>query len=338
MSFFTNRLYPRGSAEFIVANDTTNIKLCQDGILKVAELIMKSNDFTEDTFFSLDVHPQMANRKAIDWIFLVDTINFSFWSDDVNFKVTFHDKQHTGYFAACACINRALEGSIPITNSDYMENITEDDVRRIFRTDDGGEIPLLKERVEVINEAGRILNQEFDGTFYNCVLKCNRSAIKLMECVVEYFGSYRDFATYKGQKISFLKRAQILVSDIYSCMRKIDDACYFHDINELTMFADYRVPQALHFLGVLKYSSALMKKLNEKELLQNGSEYEVELRGFSIKACDDIVKVIQQKATDGSYTMYNAAYVDNFLWLYRRKNAKEIEEMVTFHRTRCIYY
>lgn len=182
------------------------------------------------------------------------------------------------------------------------------------------------------------LMMEFDGTFYNCVLKCNRSAIKLMECVVEYFGSYRDFATYKGQKISFLKRAQILVSDIYSCMRKIDDACYFHDINELTMFADYRVPQVLHFLGVLKYSPALMKKLNEKELLQNGSEYEVELRGFSIKACDDIVKVIQQKATDGSYTMYNAAYVDNFLWLYRRKNAKEIEEMVTFHRTRCIYY
>ncbi|VDO46016.1 unnamed protein product, partial [Brugia timori] len=276
MSFFTNRLYPRGSAEFIVANDTTNIKLCQDGILKVAELIM-SNDFTEDTFFSLDVHPQMANRRTR--IFLVDTINFSFWSDDVNFKVTFHDKQHTGYFAACACINRALEGSIPITNPDYMENITEDDDHQnctglLCNNYTGREIPLLKERVE-----------EFDGTFYNCVLKCNRSAIKLMECVVEYFGSYRDFATYKGQKISFLKRAQILVSDIYSCMRKIDDACYFHDINELTMFADYRVPQVLHFLGVLKYSPALMKKLNEKELLQNGSEYEVELRGFSIKAC-----------------------------------------------------
>ncbi|EFO16807.2 hypothetical protein LOAG_11695 [Loa loa] len=342
MSVFVDRLYPRESAEFIVANGINNIELSQDGIVKVAELIMNainSNDFTEDSYFSLDVHPQVADRKAIDWIFLVDTINFSFWfNHKANFKVTFHEKQYTGYLAACACINRAIEENIPITTAGYMENVTEDDIRKIFKTDNGSEIPLLQERVKVINEAGRVLNQEFDGTFYNCILKCNKSAIKLMKDVAEHFESYRDFATYKGQKISFLKRAQILVSDIYLCMRKSDDACNFHDIHELTMFADYRVPQALHFLGVLKYSSALMKELDEKELLQNGSEHEVELRGFSIKACDDIVKAIRQKATDDRYNMYNAAYIDNFLWLYRRKNAKRIEEMVPFHRTRCIYY
>uniref|UniRef100_A0A0R3S012 Queuosine 5'-phosphate N-glycosylase/hydrolase n=1 Tax=Elaeophora elaphi TaxID=1147741 RepID=A0A0R3S012_9BILA len=342
MSFFGDRLYPRESAEFIVTHGTNNIELSQEGVLKVAQLIMdaiNSNEFTEDTYFSLDLHPQIADRRAIDWIFLIDTINFSFWSDhEVNFKVTFHGKQYTGYLAACACINRALEENIPITNAIYMENITADDVRRIFKTDDGSEIPLLEERVKVINEAGRVLNQEFGGTFYNCILKCNKSAIKLMKDVVENFESYRDFATYKGQKISFLKRAQILVSDIHLCMRKVDDTCNFHDIHELTMFADYRVPQALHFLGVLKYSSALMKQLEEKELLQNGSEHEVELRGFSIKACDKIVETIRQKTMDGSNTMYSAAYVDNFLWLYRRKNAKRIEVTVPFHRTRCIYY
>lgn len=26
-----------------------------------------SNDFTEDTYFSLDVHPHIADRKAIEW-------------------------------------------------------------------------------------------------------------------------------------------------------------------------------------------------------------------------------------------------------------------------------
>lgn len=51
------------------------------------------------------------------------------------------------------------------------------------------------------------------------------------------------------------------------------------------MFADYRVPQVLCFLGVLQYAPELMKKLRD-ELLPNGSECEVELRGFSIKACD----------------------------------------------------
>ncbi|KAM3725343.1 Queuosine salvage protein [Dirofilaria immitis] len=339
MSLFADRLYPRESAEFIVANSTDNIELSQEGILKVAELIMGDSDFTENMYFSLDVHPQKADRKAIDWIFLIDTINFSFWSDhETKFKVTFHGKQYTGYLAACACINRALEENIPITNANYMENATENDIRKIFKTDDGSEIPLLQDRVKVINEAGKILNQEFDGTFYNCISKCNKSALKLVNDVVENFESYRDFATYKGQKVSFLKRAQILVSDVYLCMRKVDDSCNFYDIHELTMFPDYRVPQVLHFLGVLKYSSVLMKQLNGKELLENGSEHEVELRGFSIKACDDIVKAIRQKAVDDNDVKYNAAYIDNFLWLYRRKNAKRIEETVPFHRIRCIYY
>ncbi|VDK86380.1 unnamed protein product [Onchocerca ochengi] len=295
MSVFADRLYPRESAEFIVANSTSNMELCQEGILKVAQLIIDNSDFTENTYFAVDVHRQVADRKTIDC-------------------VTFHGKQYTGYLAACACINRALEENIPITSSSYMENVTPDDVRKIFKTDDGSEIPLLQERVNVLNEAGRILNQKFDGNFYNCILKCNKSAVKLMKDVVENFESYRDFATYKGQKKLF--------------------TCY----SELTMFPDYRVPQVLHFLDVLKYSSTLMKQLDGKELLQNGSEYEVEIRGFSIKACDDIVKVIRQKITDVNDTKYNAAYVDNFLWLYRRKNAKRIEETVPFHRTRCIYY
>lgn len=56
------------------------------------------------------------------------------------------------------------------------------------------------------------------------------------------------------------------------------------------MFADYRVPQALAYLGVLKYSSDVFKKLQEHTLLENGSELEVQLRAFSIKACEVSLK------------------------------------------------
>lgn len=34
----------------------------------------------------------------------------------------------------------------------------------------------------------------------------------------------------------------------------------------LTMFADYRVPQALNYLGALRYSDTLMKTLQKGEL------------------------------------------------------------------------
>lgn len=43
MSVFVDRLYPRESAEFIVANGTNNIQLSQEGILKVAQLVRLHN-------------------------------------------------------------------------------------------------------------------------------------------------------------------------------------------------------------------------------------------------------------------------------------------------------
>lgn len=40
------------------------------------------------------------------------------------------------------------------------------------------------------------------------------------------------------------------------------DGC-FEDISSITMFADYRLPQILVYLGALKYSDELLKKLLE---------------------------------------------------------------------------
>lgn len=56
----------------------------------------------------------------------------------------------------------------------------------------------------------------------------------------------------------------------------------------LTMFADYRVPQVLVFLNVLNYSPELLEELSSKKLIENGSETEAILRGYSIFACEVI--------------------------------------------------
>ena len=65
------------------------------------------------------------NEFSINWIFLIDTLNFSFWSDNElipvqltnNFKqpqiekytVIYNQVPYTGYWALCAAINRALD-------------------------------------------------------------------------------------------------------------------------------------------------------------------------------------------------------------------------------------
>jgi len=64
----------------------------------------------------------------------------------------------------------------------------------------------------------------------------------------------------QGQSISFYKRAQILVADFWGIMEAGGEGD-IPNLDTLTMFADYRVPQALVYLGVLRYSGALMDAL-----------------------------------------------------------------------------
>ena len=54
------------------------------------------------------------------------------------------------------------------------------------------------------------------------------------------------------------------------------------------MFADYRVPQTLAHLGVLRYSPNVLERLRSsvEHPLEAGSDLEVQIRGFSISACD----------------------------------------------------
>lgn len=340
----SGRLNPRETGKYVVENSTENISISMVGVAKAAAMILKAlrkGEMKNVDFDAHDMHPKTSDRAAVDWVFFMDTINFSFWSnEDSKFLVTYKGGKYTGYFGACACVNRAIDEGIPLTSADYMQNINANDVRNIFKADNGTVIPMVDERVKTISEAGRVINEKFDGSFYNAVIKCGKSAVKLLQLIINNFQSYRDFAEYKGQKISFLKRAQILVSDIYGCMRGKNDIGDFADIGEMTMFADYRVPQCLAYIGVLEYSPSLWELLKNGELIENGSEVEVELRAFSIKACDDIVQALKEMRheNDSHLRKLTAVDVDMFLWVYRRANAIDIENRVPFHRTRCIYY
>ncbi|CAI5447467.1 unnamed protein product [Caenorhabditis angaria] len=108
------------------------------------------------------------------------------------------------------------------------------------------------------------------------------------------------------------------------------------------MFADYRVPQALAFLGALEYSQNLLEKLGEGKRLENGSEPEVELRAASIAVCDEIVDEMDRLRSEDSEFIGTrkvpAMEVDVYVWVYRRTHAEEVEKKIPFHRTRCIYY
>jgi len=64
--------------------------------------------------------------------------------------------------------------------------------------------------------------------------------------------------------VALYKRAQILVADIWACCAGAGYGA-FSDIDSITAFADYRVPQLLVSFNVLQYSDSLTDMLHNSE-------------------------------------------------------------------------
>lgn len=88
-----------------------------------------------------------------------------------------------------------------------------------------------------------VLNR-FQGSFVNIIQLAEKSAVSLLSILTSNFPNFQDHGIYEGHQIHFYKRAQILIGDIYGKFNG-NGLGEFKDINELTMFPDYRVPQIL---------------------------------------------------------------------------------------------
>jgi hypothetical protein len=151
-----------------------------------------------------------------------------------------------------------------ITNPEFYSRITKEQLQMIMRSDNDVQIPLFEERLSVLHEVGSILLEKYDGTFITCITQAEKSAMKLLNIIVENFPCFRDEAEYNGKSVSLYKRAQILIGDIWNFFGGKGWG-EFEDIDQLTMFADYRIPQVLMYFGVLSYSDELMEKLKKGE-------------------------------------------------------------------------
>jgi hypothetical protein len=120
------------------------------------------------------------------------------------------------------------------------------------------------------------------------------------------------------------------------------------------MFADYRVPQILHHLGVLVYPSALLAELKNGKWMDYGSTSEVSIRSGGVIGVEilrqEITQYRQQESRErgmGEDRVENlsSALLDFWLWEFAKKVEGGTEvvawapnELVPPHRTRSIWY
>lgn len=107
-------LPPRESAKFIAEN-SRDVFIDGGGLRRVAELLLAKVSGPELRLGAWkDLHelnPRSADEAAVNWVFVADTLNFSFWSEREEHKclVGYRGRTYSGYWSLCAAINRALD-------------------------------------------------------------------------------------------------------------------------------------------------------------------------------------------------------------------------------------
>jgi Potential Queuosine, Q, salvage protein family len=182
--------------------------------------------------------------------------------------------------------------------------------------------------------------------------QADHSAARLVNILVQRFPTiFRDEANFDGKAVRFYKRAQILVADLWAAFEG-ESYGRFDDIDCITMFAgqsrrsnnddlvtdlgvDYRIPQMLHSLGCLMYSPPLEHHIKQLKEIENGHNWEIQLRGCSIWCVELIRRLILSQHPEAKV---NAILIDFYLYdTIKEREAQGIEAM-PHHRTRCIWY
>lgn len=83
---------------------------------RAAEMIyakMMEKGYSTKTWSEHELHPKSKDEATVNFIFTMDLLNFSFWSEteeeDERFAVEYKDKRWTGYWSLVASLQRALE-------------------------------------------------------------------------------------------------------------------------------------------------------------------------------------------------------------------------------------
>jgi len=279
--------------------------------------------------WNYDYHFFDGGHKTVAYLLILDSINFCFWPKpgEVKWEVQYKSETLTGYYALAASLKKALDSGVPITRADYLAELPVGALRQILSGK--GELQLMEERVRILNELGVFLIKEYNGEAYRLVESAENSALNLVRLLVENLPSFRDGAKYHGKKIYFYKRAQIFVADLYGAFAGKDWG-NFKDIDTLTAFADYKLPQVLRHVGILRYERALEHKVDQGIFLEVGSPEEIEIRANTIWA----VELIRQELAQMGKKL-RAFEIDWILWNLGQQREFKAKP---YHRTKTIFY
>jgi hypothetical protein len=267
-------------------------------------------------------------------ILLFNTINFCYWGDPP-WEVEFGGQWWSGSMAMLGSIHRALDEGIPILDGAYLAQLTETDLAHLLRG--RGQLHLMAGRLAIWREVGRVLTAEFDGRFTAVIADAGGDALGLARLLVERFPSFDDVWLFEGRSVRFYKRAQLAAAMFFEAFGG-QDWGRLARMDQLTVFADYKLPQVLRRLGILVYDEKLAAAVDGQTLIPAGSRWEVEIRVATVWAAELMRRALVPRLPEiiASYRSTPlTACLDYWLWYAGRQRGPGVQP---HHRTLTTAY
>lgn len=286
-------------------------------------------EFEDSEFGPETILPKTATEEQqIALAFVYNSINFCYWGEP-KWTVEINGNFYDGSSGMLRAVKNAIENGFSLLDPKYLENLSENDLAKILKGN--VEIPLFQERLNLLRELGKNLLEKYNGSFKNVIEKADGGAVKIVELLARDFPKvFNDVANYQDQEVKFYKRAQLVPAHLFDLSKFGLISIPLSGYNELTAFADYKVPQLLRKFGILEYTNELANKIDSKVEIPSGSDEEIEIRANTIWAIELATKILREK-----FPQANATKVDGIFWF---KGQVKSPNDKPYHRTKTIWY
>jgi len=312
----------------LVIENSKFVRINEQAILDFSKCVT-GKEFEDSEFGPETILPKTATEEEqIALVFVYNSINFCYWGEP-KWTVKINGNFYDGSSGMLRAVKNAIENGFNLLDPKYLENLSEKDLAKIL--EGNIEIPLFKERLNLLRELGKNLLRKYDGSFENVVGKANSNAVRIVELLAKDFPKiFNDIANYQGQEVKFYKRAQLVPAHLFDLSKFGLISIPLSGYNEITAFADYKVPQLLRKFGILEYTDELANKIDNKIEIPAGSDEEIEIRANTIWAIELATKILIEK-----FPQANAAKVDGIFWF---KAQVKLSDDKPYHRTKTIWY
>jgi hypothetical protein len=292
------------------------VSLDFDALRKLADELVKEGTPS----WPREYHFVGEEELTLRYLLVLDALNFCFWPGKGSWYIEGPGGERLdGYYALAYGLKRAAERFPEFFEPGHLAALSEKGLREVL-----GDIPLLPARVRIAREVGQALLRFGSARAFFAVGSC----AGIVERATAHMPSFRDAALYRGRWVPFYKRAQILCSDIHGAFGGEGPGA-LSDLDWLTAFADYKLPQLLRARGALGLHPALAARIDGHEGIPAGSDEEVEIRAATVQAVELLVEELSRLGR-----CVRAFEVDWLLW-----NLSQGRDFpFPYHRTRTIFY